>query len=252
MRKRYALCVGNNYPGTSVQLEGCVNDASDWRDLLLKNGYAVHVLLEATKVDVLDTLSRLVSKARLGDRVVFTYSGHGSWVPDCDLATGRNKALVMAGLNAEDLLVDQELHGIFSQLPLGARGLILTDTCHSGTITSRRTSQAEGRPKFISPVDLEIPLSFERVIQLEGRRRANTPKRAASVLSACADNENAFDATFSGRANGAFTRVAIDAHMRGINLGHWFSAVRQVLPSERYPQTPLLTTTTRRKYSPAL
>ena len=35
-----ALCIGiNNYPGTNMDLAGCVNDANDWADELIPGLY---------------------------------------------------------------------------------------------------------------------------------------------------------------------------------------------------------------------
>ena len=137
MNKKYALCVGNNYPGTGAELYGCVNDANDWAQLLGREGYQVTVMTEAGKAGVLEALGELVARSRFGDRVVFTFSGHGTWVPDRDgdEADGRDEALVMAGLTYTDLLRDDELQTVFSGLGYGTGALVLSDSCHSGTVT---------------------------------------------------------------------------------------------------------------------
>ena len=47
-----ALCIGiNNYPGTHMDLQGCVNDAQDWSAVLTARGYKTTLLLDdkATK-----------------------------------------------------------------------------------------------------------------------------------------------------------------------------------------------------------
>jgi len=257
MNKRCALCVGNNYPGTSAELRGCVNDAMDWAELLRRNGYVVDVLVEATKKAVLDHLRGLVSKAGFGDRIVFQYSGHGTWVPDRDgdEADGRDEALVMAGLSYADLIIDDELQQVFSALRYGTSALILSDSCHSGTVSRfvdvPRTVELD-KTRFISPVDLDTSLSFERVLELE-QLPANAPRRTASLISGAADQEYSYDASFNGRPNGAFSRVAIDAFTSGISLNSWWKAIREGLPSERYPQSPQLTASSvYRKYTRAL
>lgn len=39
---KQALCIGiNDYPGTSSDLAGCVNDANDWTKVLKQRGFAV-------------------------------------------------------------------------------------------------------------------------------------------------------------------------------------------------------------------
>jgi hypothetical protein len=260
MNQRYALCVGNNYPGSSAELHGCVNDVLDWGELLGRNGYDVDVMVEAHKTDVLDHLRGLVGKAGFADRIVFQYSGHGTWVPDRDgdEADGRDEALVMAGLSRADLITDDELQQVFAPLKYGTGALILSDSCHSGTV-SRFTELPEAAQlnatRFISPIELDTSLSFERVLELE-QQPANTPRRTASLISGCADSEYSYDASFNGRPNGAFSRVAIDAFTPGVSLNGWWQRIRDTrsgLPSESYPQTPQLTASSMyRKYTKAL
>jgi len=84
MAKR-VLCVGiNDYPGTDMDLAGCVNDAKDWKALLEQRGYTVASLhdAKATKAAILSALRSLMAGSAAGDSLVFTFSGHGSWLPD--------------------------------------------------------------------------------------------------------------------------------------------------------------------------
>jgi hypothetical protein len=264
VNKRFALCVGNNYPGTGFDLNGCVNDANDWAELLAREGYNVELLLEANKRQVLDALNALVGTVGFGDRIVFTSSGHGTWIPDGngDESDGRDEALVMAGLSRYDLLVDDEIEDVFSKLPYGSRVLILSDSCHSGTV-SRFMPEAQfgdahqarfpGERRFISPIELNIPISYERAVEIEQLPASRSRTGGVSLISGCADSEYSWDSWFDERANGAFTRAAIDNYMPRVSLGRWFSRIRSVLPAPHlFPQTPQLTTTTYRKYTRAL
>ena len=84
---KLAVCVGiNNYPGTSNDLAGCVNDALDWEATLKARDFSVTTLLDsaAKKQAIVKALQRTIKKAKSGDTVVLTYSGHGSWQPDED------------------------------------------------------------------------------------------------------------------------------------------------------------------------
>jgi len=258
MNKRYALCVGNNYPGTNAQLSGCVNDAWDWSLVLAEGGYDVEVRVEATLKDTLEALTELVAKTGFGDRIVFTYSGHGTWLPDRDgdEADGRDEALVMADYVQGGLLVDDTLQEIFGHLKYGAGALILSDSCHSGTVSRLIPSISTGsdvRPKirFLSPTNF-MDISADQARALE-RVPASLPRRTASLVSGCEDQEYSYDAWFSGRANGAFTRTAIDAYQPGVKLGAWHKRIRERLPRQAYPQSPALTAATAyRKYSRAI
>ena len=93
-----ALCIGiNNYPGTHMDLQGCVNDASDWEATLTGRGFRVSKLIDgqATKAAMISAMSDLIGKACKGDSVVITFSGHGTYQPDTDgdEADGLDEAL---------------------------------------------------------------------------------------------------------------------------------------------------------------
>lgn len=255
MNKKYALCVGNNYPGTSAQLSGCVNDANDWAGLLANQGYQVEVLFEARKRDVMNRLVDLVAKAGWGDRIVFTYSGHGTWMPDRDgdEVDGRDEALVMADYMQGGLITDDDLQRVFGASTAGTGVLILSDSCHSGTVSrfSRHQVGADAaKPRFLSPAEF-TDLTVDQVARAE-EKAASAPRRTASLISGCGDLEFSYDAWFSGRANGAFTKAAIQTFRTSITLNTWFKAIRELLPTDSYPQSPELTATPYRKYTRAI
>src|SRR6185369_9325866 len=82
-----ALCIGiNDYPGTGMDLQGCVNDAADWAEALGARGFSVTRLVDAqaTKAAMAAAFARVIGAAESGDTVVITYSGHGTYVPDLD------------------------------------------------------------------------------------------------------------------------------------------------------------------------
>ena len=252
---KYALCVGNNYPGTSSELSGCVNDANDWAELLGREGYQVTQLIEATKHQTVVELTRLLSTARRNDRVVLTYSGHGSWVPDRsgDETDGRDECLVMTDYENGGLLLDDELHEIFASSVSGVGGLILSDSCHSGTVLRRfKAVPSTGTPRYLSPTQF-LDLSEQEVDRREETVTPTPPRNPSSLISGCQDVEYSYDAWFGGRANGAFSRAAIDTYQSGASMAAWYRAICTVLPSDDYPQTPQLTAkNTYRRYADAL
>lgn len=258
MRKNFALCVGiNNYPGLASDLGGCVNDAFDWAELLRGQGYEVEMVLDsdATRDRILTALAHTIAKAGYGDRVVFTYSGHGSWVPDRDgdEADGRDEVLCAYDYEKGGLVTDDDLAIAFSRAARGVGSLILSDSCHSGTVSRfvalTGTVTPTGTPRFIPPTSF-MDMSPERAVQLEAVS-AGSSRTPASLISGCADTEYSYDAWFT-HANGAFTRAAIDTWKPGITLNTWFRAIRRILPNSNYPQTPQLSTTSYRKYVRAL
>lgn len=93
--RRRAVLVGCNYASTpSASLQGCINDASCLRHLLISRfGFLdqdIVLLLDTspypsqwpTRANILWHASSLSSGARSGDSLFFSFSGHGAQVPD--------------------------------------------------------------------------------------------------------------------------------------------------------------------------
>ena len=134
-----AICIGiNDYPGTGSDLSGCVNDAKDWQAALAQRGFAVDMLLDsqATKQTMYDQIRILVKEARPQDLVVITYSGHGSWVPDLDSdePDARDEVLCPYDISQNRPFTDDELHSIFAERDRGVRIVLISDSCHSGSV----------------------------------------------------------------------------------------------------------------------
>jgi hypothetical protein len=88
MPDRALLVAVNKYKSPGADLQGCVNDVVNVRDVLLKCfGFEIEdirVLADdrATKEAILDRLAWLVKDAAPGDRMLFHFSGHGSTIRD--------------------------------------------------------------------------------------------------------------------------------------------------------------------------
>lgn len=253
---KIALCVGiNDYPGFQNDLQGCVNDAHDWAGALQSRGFDVDLLLDsgATKTAILSRLKSAIAAAKATETVVFTYSGHGTWVPDQngDESDGRDEAIVPYDF-AHGLIVDDELADLFAANHTGARIVMISDSCHSGTVARFAVGLEEPAPKirFMSPSmflhDLELPAAR----RVERAPRKTSPKGRALLMSGCLDTEYSYDATFGGRPNGAFTYFALQA-LRNLpdtaTYGTWHTEIRKLLPSTNYPQRPGLDGTASQK-----
>lgn len=258
MAKR-ALCIGiNDYPGTDCDLAGCANDARDWAAELRQRGFEVRSLLDkqATGKAMRTAIAALVGGATGGDSVVITYSGHGSFVPDedGDEPDGTDECLCPYDIRSKGPITDDELFDLFSARQPEAKLLMISDSCHSGTvarfapITTPPTTGAPHPPqrkvRFLPPA---VYLSRNDAARLGARRayrQASPPGRyAALLLAGCQDTEYSFDAYFQGRPNGAFTFVALRALKKlpaKATYADWFRAIRKALPSQQYPQSPNL------------
>lgn len=252
-----ALCVGINYKGSDHQLNGCLNDANDWSDLLQKQGFQVERLLEekATLENMVLRMSNLVASLKPGETGAITYSGHGTWLPDLnsDEPDGRDEALVPfdVGDDGTNLLIDDDIGLMFDKLAQGARIIFVTDSCHSGTVfrfmpLPWERKEAQRLVRFLPPShfvkDDALLRRVERAYSPSGTRSAasQTPSRGLVHFSGCMDTEYSSDAFIGGRHCGAFSYFALRAFKKGGTYREIWTNIRQNLPNYEYQQTPLL------------
>jgi hypothetical protein len=248
-----ALCVGiNDYPGTGSDLEGCVNDAKDWRRVLEQRGYEVATLLDgkATRAGMKQALEALIGAARPGDSLVFTFSGHGSWIPDRagDEADARDEMLCPHDIASGQYLLDDDLAEIFGRKPAGANLYFISDSCHSGTVAKFNPSvlpkamqKRLPRPRFLPPAAFLKGQALRAAQHVAGAARTAKQKYPALLAAGCRDTEYSYDATFGGRPNGAFTYFALRALAKNpASPTRWMALIRQSLPTSIHPQTPSL------------
>lgn len=249
-----AVCVGiNDYPGTGSDLAGCVNDARDWQRALEQRGYEVTALLDsrATRANMASALGALIGEARPGDSLVFTFSGHGSWLPDesGDEADARDEMLCPHDVSRGQYLLDDDLAELFGRKPAGARLYFISDSCHSGTVAKFMPSvlprSLRGKvpvPRFLPPAAfLKGRSALAAAERVAGMARSAKQKYPALLAAGCRDTEFSYDASFGGRPNGAFTYFALRALAKNPRTPtQWMRTVREGLPSSIHPQTPSL------------
>mmetsp|Transcript_9780 Transcript_9780/g.25315 ORF Transcript_9780/g.25315 Transcript_9780/m.25315 type:complete len:863 (-) Transcript_9780:74-2662(-) len=163
-----ALCIGLNYPKRENKLFGCVNDCLDWEHLLKDtfkfdetrvlidqnpDGSAVTAPTQIpTHYNIITQLGGWLCKdVEAGDVLVFVFAGHG-----CQVRNGQGRideALVPEDFNegtGEKLVLDDELHALFSKLPSGSFLTVILDCCHGANMLdvpcSIDTSQHPFRP----------------------------------------------------------------------------------------------------------
>ena len=151
-----ALLVGINYTGTPNQLGGCIKDAQLTRQNILAE-YPNAVIetmtddtsIKPTRANILSKLTALISSAKVGDTLMFHYSGHGGQVPDLngdeedgydeticpiDFMNARVIKVNGADVIVDSQIIDDEIHEIISKVPRGVKFFMLSDSCFSGTI----------------------------------------------------------------------------------------------------------------------
>lgn len=204
MAKKAFLVGINTYNG--APLNGCVNDVNDMATYLKKQGFTCTILTDAqaTRTNILKGLKTLVSGVTAGDVIYFHYSGHGSQVPDRNRDEKDGKDEIICPVDIDFYrgiyITDDELNGIFNNLPASVTIEIVLDCCHSGT--GLRDISPDCADRYLPcPEDLtveQVATSRELVLV--------EPKISNSILwGGCRDTETSADARISGRFNGAMT-----------------------------------------------
>ncbi|MDB9513899.1 caspase family protein [Kamptonema animale CS-326] len=125
-----------NYNQIITQLKGCENDAVAMQNLAENLGYShTKVLLnkEATHQAVKAAIAETAHLLEADDIFLLTYSGHGSQIIDVngDEADMLDETWVLYDRE----LIDDELYELWSKFVPGVRIVVVSDSCHSGTIT---------------------------------------------------------------------------------------------------------------------
>jgi hypothetical protein len=248
-----ALCVGiNDYPyGDDNDLNGCLNDARDWSTLLKKHFdfTDVKTLLDAqaTKANIMAGLKNLLAGAKAGDVLVFTNASHGTYVADKG-GDEPNYDEALCPYDVDDrLIIDDELRELFADLPKGVSLTVISDSCHSGTVTRAKITHTpdQRRRRFLNPSLRGAASLTAGELQAAARKKEKFPESKMNeiLLSGCKPNQYSSDALINGKFHGAMTYYAIkaitDANYK-ITYAELINQVVPLLEDENYDQVPQL------------
>ena len=272
-RKAVSLHIGLNgvsgdaYGGWTGPLAACEFDANDMASIAKDKGMQSTVLLtkKATRAAALGAMRAASKSLKSGDLFFLTYSGHGGQVPDVngDEDDKRDETWCLY----DGQLIDDELYLEFTRFAEGVRILMLSDSCHSGTVARGIPPQPETvphqRPKlmpesvamrvyrdhkaFYDKLQLDVaaeaggtppadPDAALAQIAISGRVAAiNTQLKAQLILiSGCQDNQTSMD----GDHNGAFTEQVLNVWNQGKFSGNYaafHARVRARMPPTQSP-----------------
>ena len=257
------------YGGWSGPLAACEFDANDMATIARSRGIKPTVLLtkKGTRSAVLAGLRAAAKSLKRGDLFFISYSGHGGQVPDS--SGDEPDKLDETWCLYDGQLIDDELYFELSRFAAGVRVLVLSDSCHSGTVTrempppppppgmraklmpnavAMRTyaenkafydklqadvAKASGGAAFDTAVDPDTALAQ---VAISGRLTAIVKKFNAGVvlISGCQDNQVAMD----GDHNGAFTEALLKTWSNGAFSGSYaafHAKIRARLPGTQSP-----------------
>jgi hypothetical protein len=224
----------NGYAGWEGRLRGCLNDAASMYQILQKQGFsAIDLLLDehARSDKILASIDRASQLCQPGDLFVFTYSGHGGQLPD-----PWGERPVVSTLCAFDRqVISHELFLLWSQFKPGCRILMVSDSCHSGTV-SRNAPNPDRLPKSI-PDPVQVAAVAQRKYTYSNLLRG-LPRLPLScpvlLLSGCQDEQTSLD----GVTNGLFTEKLLWAWNGGEFPGNYAGFHQLILTQMPSSQTP--------------
>ena len=162
MPRKSALLIGiNEYHPVIGPLGGCINDAHQVKSVLLErfsfseDGIKELYDFDATREAILNGLDWLIRGAEAGDALVWSYSGHGTRLPNPQDPSGKDEVLVAFSPEWETLLSnqldasvlfleenwelqfirDEEIKACLEALADGVNLTLLMDCCYSGDIS---------------------------------------------------------------------------------------------------------------------
>lgn len=230
----WAVLVGiSDYIGTSADLAFCDDDAYAIRDALLADPdhwTADHITCviddEATSDNIEAALRELASEPDDDDLLFFSFSGHGTYVPDewpLDEADGYDECLVVQNL---ELLGDDDFAGYVAVIPC-QQIILMFDCCFSGgMITSSAARDAATTVRgFGAPRPAGADGFTDDVVKRVGTQDMNDWTPWVVVITACRDDETCLEDARLG--HGIFTWFLLQA-MNGIadlrgNANGWIS-----------------------------
>lgn len=142
MAQGYSINIGLNsvdpthYAGWDGPLAACEADAEDMVSIAQTQGFErVRKFLtkEATRSRILGELSEASKVLQGGDLLLLSYSGHGGQLPDrnSDEEDGLDETWCLY----DGELIDDEIYVALSKLKPGVRVFMLSDSCHSGSVS---------------------------------------------------------------------------------------------------------------------
>jgi metacaspase-1 len=255
-----------HYQGWSGELMACEFDAKDMARIAKASGMKSTILLtkNATRRKVRAAIRAAAKQLTSGDFLFLTYSGHGGQVPDVTGEEGDKLDETWCCFDAQ--LIDDELYLELSRFANGVRILVLSDSCHSGTVTRARPvagSTAAGRSKMMPPAiatrtyaghktfydELQQAVAKESKsaasidpdaalahVTVSGRLTdiAKRCKAAVILISGCQDNQTSMD----GDHNGAFTEQLLQVWNHGAFAGNYakfHAAIKARMPRSQSP-----------------
>jgi len=219
---RRALLVGINYLGTSIQLNGCINDINNIGSYLYTfRKYDSFIVMtdnaeqKPTRANIIAGFAALLKGAAAGDELWFHYSGHGSLTCDTsgDEESGTDSCICPIDFKRSGYITDDIIRNNLAALvPKGVRLYIVLDACHSGTGCDLRykyddssylTNKLTTLPSKYITTDWSLQQTNYEF------KRYNKTTGEVFCISGCQDTQTSEDAYIEGQFAGALTYLLL-------------------------------------------
>lgn len=254
------------YDGWDGALAGPLHDAHEMALLAAHEGYRTQILTDrqATASAVLTAIRTAGGKLRPGDVFLLSYAGHGGQLADAPGEDDEPIGFDETWVCWDRQLLDDEVYAALATFVRDVRVIVVSDSTHSGTChrsplspsppvrTPEGARRARIIPAAVCLADQSRRRSLYQRIRRSSRaeiRRAMARNRSltrrqsrlrkptsclsarAVLLSACQDNEVAYD----GPGNGSFTAALLNVWAGGRFDGthrEFVSAIRAKLTAQ--------------------
>jgi hypothetical protein len=172
---------------------------------------------------------------------VITYSGHGGQLPDMN--NDEEDGLDETWCLFDGELLDDELGNLWTLFPEGIRILVISDSCHSGTVTKAMLYAPILRSGLIikaMPDEIKYSTYFQNKEFydniFENLKTPNVQDIKASVklISGCQDNQSSYDGPFNGQFTGYLKQTWNGGKFSG-NYDAFHKKIMKFLPDYQTP-----------------
>ena len=232
----------DQYEGWDGQLAACEADAKDMEALAKAQGFKSRSLL-LTKAATAGAVTAAISaRQRRSSRATSSFSPTRATAGRCRTPTATRKDRMDETWVCYDRqLVDDELYDLWGKFKAGVRILVLSDSCHSGTVLREIPAFVSGGPRIramptaVARKVQKAHAALYRKIQDEHPAAESAVVKASVLLvSGCMDNQTSMD----GARNGLFTGTLKKVWSNGTFKGN-YRKLRDMIVAKMPPdQTP--------------
>jgi len=232
---KYALLIGINYKGTSAELNGCINDINNTKEMLVNiyNYQEENIIVLTDESEIKPTHDNIIyhlnkiSNTIDATQIWISYSGHGSYLRDRngDEDDGKDECLVPLDYDKKGMIRDDDINKILCQINEITNVIVIIDACHSETM-------------------IDLPYRYISGIKSVIENNKCNIKCNCIMISGCRDNQTSADAysiNNSKEYSGAMTTSLLHVLKKyNYNITCWrlLKKMRKFLQNKQFSQVP--------------